>query len=184
MERLSSSSSSSSNASSISSVPTVFQRINDPLDYTFIEPRAVYRGNRFEDLDNEPNISTHRGNRFEDLDNEPNISTYRGERFEDLDNETRYYLSVMGIRGGLSDEISYRIANHYKEILITSMIAGTGSLLLLSLIIGTSSMIAYRTKAIARVNELRKRELEKFSTRTKSINAKFEKVLNGTYKSK
>jgi len=98
-----------------------------------------------------------------------------------LDDDIKDVIYEIGMASKLPHNVAQKLGDNYKEILITSMIAGTGSLLFLSSIIGVR-LVAYKSRVVQRVNELRKRELEKFPNRVKSINAKFDKVLNGTYR--
>lgn len=82
-------------------------------------------------------------------------------------------------RSGLGHEVSTKMANTFHYPVIASMIAGSTSLVFLSGFLGIS---AFSSLALLRINELKKRELNQNPSKKKSIEAKYKKVLNQTYK--
>ena len=92
---------------------------------------------------------------------------------------TRNIIYEVCRRSGLSPEVSSKMAKTLMAPIIASMIAGSTSLVFLSGFLGIS---AFSGLALFRINELKRRELNQNPSKKKSIEAKYKKVLNQTYK--
>lgn len=83
-------------------------------------------------------------------------------------------------RSGLNEEVSTKISKVLKIATISSMIAGSTSLVFLASFLGISG---FSVLAVKRIEELKKRELNANPRRKVSIEKKYQKVLNQSYRS-